>query len=161
METVEHLITNYGYIAIFLMLTLGIVGLPIPDEALMTLVGYFTQNGILNYGFAIVISFTGALVGMLISYSIGRKFGRPLVKKYGKWVGLKEKRMVRVEKWMDKYGAYSLILGYFVPGLRHLTCYFSGISQMKFKTYLLFVAIGAFLWCVTFITIGKVIGVMS
>ncbi|RJS63119.1 DedA family protein [Priestia filamentosa] len=160
MELIENIIKHYGYIAIFLMLTLGIVGLPIPDEVLMTVVGYFTQIGTLNYELAIVISFAGALLGMMISYFIGRKAGRPFIDKYGKWVGLREKRIMKVETWMKKYGPYSIILGYFIPGVRHVTCYFSGITRMNMKTYIFFVGMGAFLWCFIFITIGRFAGVI-
>lgn len=92
MELVQQLIADYGYLAIFLMLVLGIVGLPIPDEVMMTVVGYFTHTDVLNYELSILISFVGALLGMLISYMIGRKAGRPFIDKYGKWVGLKEKK---------------------------------------------------------------------
>ncbi|MDM5188484.1 DedA family protein [Bacillus sp. DX4.1] len=160
MEIIQELIACYGYPAIFLMLVLGIVGLPIPDEVIMTIVGYFTNIHVLNYELAIFISFAGALIGMMISYLIGRKAGRPLIDKYGKWIGLKEKRVMKVERWMKKYGSYSLIFGYFIPGFRHVTCYFAGIGKMEFKTYITFAAIGAFLWCFTFITIGKVIGII-
>lgn len=73
MELVQQLIADYGYLAIFLMLVLGIVGLPIPDEVMMTVVGYFTHTDVLNYELSILISFVGALLGMLISYMIGRK----------------------------------------------------------------------------------------
>ncbi|MBU8887590.1 DedA family protein [Bacillus sp. FJAT-27001] len=161
MELVQQLISDYGYIAIFLMLTLGIIGLPIPDEVMMTLVGYFAHLNVLNYGLSILISFIGALLGMIISYFIGRKAGRPFINKFGKWVGLKEKRMEKVDRWMKKYGPYTIILGYFIPGIRHVTCYFSGIGRMEFKIYLCFAAIGAFLWCFIFITIGKFIGVIN
>ncbi|MBD0408427.1 DedA family protein [Bacillus siamensis] len=161
MELVQQLISDYGYIAIFLMLTLGIIGLPIPDEVMMTLVGYFAHIKVLNYELSILISFIGALLGMIISYFIGRKAGRPFINKFGKWVGLKEKRMEKVDRWMKKYGPYTIILGYFIPGIRHVTCYFSGIGRMDFKTYLCFAAIGAFLWCFIFITIGKFIGVIN
>ncbi|KOP72703.1 hypothetical protein AMS59_17515 [Lysinibacillus sp. FJAT-14745] len=160
MQLIQDLITSYGYLAIFLMLLLGIVGLPIPDEVLMTIVGYFTNIHLLNYELAIFISFAGALIGMMISYLVGRKAGRPLIIKYGKWIGLKEKRMMKVEKWMKKYGPYSLVFGYFIPGFRHVTCYFAGIGKMELKTYITFAAIGAFLWCFTFISIGKVIGII-
>lgn len=51
--------------------------------------------------------------------------------------------MMKVEKWMKKYGPYSLILGYFIPGVRHVTCYFSGIGKMDLKTYVAFAAIGS------------------
>ncbi|MGG2106661.1 DedA family protein [Lysinibacillus pakistanensis] len=161
MEMIQELVASYGYLAIFLMLVLGIVGLPIPDEVLMTIVGYFTNIHVLNYELAIFISFAGALTGMLISYLIGRKVGRPLIDKYGKWIGLKEKRVIKVERWLKKYGAFSLIFGYFIPGFRHVTCYFAGIGKMELKTYITFAAIGAFLWCFTFITIGKVIGIIQ
>ncbi|MBN8252217.1 DedA family protein [Priestia flexa] len=117
---------------------------------MMTTVGYFTNTDLINYGPAIIISFFGSLLGMMISYMIGRKAGRPFIDKYGKWVGLKEKRMIQVEKWMKKYGPYSIILGYFIPGVRHLMCYFSGIGKMKLKRYIAFAAIGAFLWCFVF-----------
>lgn len=160
MELVQQVIADYGYLAIFLMLLLGIIGVPIPDEIMMTVVGYFTNINVLNYELAILVSFAGALLGMLISYMIGKKAGRPFIDKYGKWVGLKEERMSKVSKWMEKYGPYSLIFGYFIPGVRHITCYFSGVSKMKFKTYILFAAIGAFLWCFTFITIGRGIGII-
>lgn len=161
LESVEQIIANYGYIAVFLLLTLGIVGLPVPDEVLMMLVGYFTNVGTLNYELAVLFSFGGALVGMTISYFIGYKAGRPFLDKYGKWVGLKEKRMRKVEQWMEKYGSYSLIIGYFIPGVRHITCYFSGIARMDLKQYFLFVAIGSLLWTSVFITIGRMAGVIT
>ncbi|SDE43035.1 membrane protein DedA, SNARE-associated domain [Priestia aryabhattai B8W22] len=160
MEQIEEFITGYGYIAIFLMLVLGIVGLPIPDEVMMTIVGFFTHTGVLNYPLAIIVSFFGALLGMMISYLIGRKAGRPFIDKFGKWIGLKEKRMLKVENWLKKYGPYSLIFGYFIPGIRHVTCYFSGIGKMELKTYTLFAAIGAFLWSFIFITIGRMVGIL-
>lgn len=79
------------------MLVFGIIGLPIPDEVMMTIVGYFTNIHVLNYELAILVSFAGALSGMLISYIIGRKAGRPVIEKYGKWIGLKEKRIIKFE----------------------------------------------------------------
>lgn len=160
MELIQQLISDYGYLAIFLMLVLGIIGLPIPDEVMMTVVGYFTSIHVLNYELAILVSFLGALIGMLISYTIGRKAGRPFIDRFGKWVGLKEKRMTKVEKWIHKYGPYSIIFGYFIPGVRHVTCYFSGIGKMNLKTYILFASIGAFLWCFIFISFGRFIGVI-
>ena len=158
MELVNDLIMHYGYIAVFFMLMLGIIGLPIPDEFVMVLIGYFTHIGTLSYTLSIIICFTGSLLGMVISYFIGKKAGRPIIDRFGKWIGLKEKRIVRVENWMGKYGSYSIIFGYFVPGIRHITCYFCGVSHMRLRSYILFAGIGAFLWCFIFITIGRFLG---
>lgn len=65
MELVQQLIADYGYLAIFLMLVLGIVGLPIPDEVMMTVVGYFTHTDVLNYELSILISFVGAFLPIM------------------------------------------------------------------------------------------------
>ena len=58
-ELVNDLIMHYGYIAVFFMLMLGIIGLPIPDEIAMMLIGYFTHIGTLDFTFSIIICFTG------------------------------------------------------------------------------------------------------
>ena len=54
MELVNDLIMHYGYIAVFFMLMLGIIGLPIPDEFVMVLIGYFTHIGTLSYTLSII-----------------------------------------------------------------------------------------------------------
>ncbi|HEU4962629.1 MAG TPA: DedA family protein, partial [Bacilli bacterium] len=48
-ETVLELVTTYGYFGLFVSLVLGIVGLPIPDEILMTYCGYLVSQGTMNY----------------------------------------------------------------------------------------------------------------
>lgn len=80
MELAKELISQYGYFAIFGMLVLGIVGLPIPDEVMMTFVGYLSSIHILNYEMCLLISFSGAISGMLISYFLGKKIGKPVAR---------------------------------------------------------------------------------
>lgn len=160
MEIANQLISEYGYFAIFILLTLGIFGLPIPDEALMTLLGYFTHIGTLNYGLTIFIATLGALLGMVISYIIGKKAGRPLINKLGKWLRIKESRILKVEAWIKRFGPFSLLIAYFIPGVRHLTFYFCGIAHMRLRTYMLYGGIGALVWCFIFITIGKLLNIM-
>ncbi|MCZ1264672.1 MULTISPECIES: DedA family protein [Paenibacillus] len=161
MEFAREFIGQYGYFAIYGLLALGVIGMPIPDEVMMTFVGYLASISVLNYSVSIVVSFGGAFTGGLLSYTIGKKAGRPLVEKYGKWVGVNAKRLGRVESWFLKYGYWSIILGYFIPGIRHLMCCFSGISRMAIGRYVLFSSIGAFIWCVVFISIGFYVGVLT
>ncbi|WP_144937258.1 DedA family protein [Paenibacillus sp. 32O-W] len=159
MEFVQEMIAQYGYLALYCLLALGIIGLPIPDEVLMTFVGYLASMGILRYTAAVVVSLLGSMSGMILSYELGRKIGKPLVWKFGKWIWLTPKRLEKAEGWFNRYGKWAVSFGYFIPGIRHLTCYLSGVSGMKRTTYWLFAAIGAVVWCVLFITIGYFIGV--
>lgn len=158
MASALQFLSDYGYVAILFLLTLGIVGLPIPDELLMTAVGYLTLIGTMKLPYALFFSFVGALSGMLISYLIGKRAGRPFLDRFGRWVGLKQHRIAKVERWMNKYGPFSIVIGYFIPGLRHVTCYLCGISRMPLRKYCLFASIGAFVWCLIFIMAGRILG---
>ncbi len=152
------LIWTYRYMALFGLLALGIIGLPIPDETLMTFVGSLTAYGHMNFALSVAVSFAGSMSGMLISYWIGRRVGKPFLDRYGKWFGLNPSRLVKGEKWFLKHGVWAITFGYFVPGVRHLTCYLAGMSGIRFLRYVVFAGSGALVWCFTFVTLGRIIG---
>ncbi|MGO4276241.1 DedA family protein, partial [Paenibacillus sp. TAF58] len=124
----QDIIIQYGYIAIFFCLALGIIGLPVPDEILMTIVGYLSSLGLILFPISLAVSFFGAMTGMLCSYALGRKFGKPLLWKYGKWIKLTTTRLENTKTWFERHGPWAICIGYFIPGLRHLTCYYAGVS---------------------------------
>jgi len=158
MVQIEEIISQYGYYAIFSLLALGIIGLPVPDEVLLTFVGYLVNSKVLSAVGAVSVSFCGAMSGMLISYMLGRKVGKPLLWKYGKWIKLTPARLDKVERWFDKFGPWTIVFGYYIPGIRHLTCYMSGVSGISLRKYLLYAGGGALLWVIIFITLGYFIG---
>lgn len=161
MNWVMETVSQYGYAAIYILLAVGIVGLPIPDEILMTTVGYLASIQTLDYMPSIAISFLGAMTGMMLSYWLGRTFGHPLLIRYGKYVFLTPDKLDKVAHWFKRYGGWTILIGYFIPGLRHLTCYFSGISGMRFRNYFFIASLGALLWCSIFITMGHALGRMT
>jgi len=161
MDVVQQLISQHGYFAIYGLLAIGIMGLPIPDEVMMTFVGYLSSISVLNCQGALLVSFLGSMTGMLVSYYIGRKIGRPFLDKYGKWLRLTPARLKRTERWFLRYGPWTLLIAYFIPGIRHLASYFSGMSGMSQRKYLLFACVGAFSWCSFFIGFGYFIGVLA
>ncbi|GGG27735.1 putative membrane protein YbfM [Lysinibacillus alkalisoli] len=159
MGTVENLIMDYGYFALYGILALGIIGLPVPDEILMTFVGYLTSTHVMSFTIALIVSILGSITGMMVSYTIGRKVGKPFLLKYGKYVKLTEKRIDKVENWFNRYGPWTINIGYFIPGFRHVTSYIAGTSGMNQRKYIIFASIGAVIWCVTFLIIGHKVGV--
>ena len=70
-------ITQYGYAGIFLLLMLGIVGLPVPDETLLTFVGYLSFQGKLALLPSVTAAFLGSSTGISVSYGVGRVAGSP------------------------------------------------------------------------------------
>ncbi len=155
---VFYLIHHYGYMGLSGILVLGIVGLPLPDETLLTAVGYLVYRGHLSYFPAILAGIFGAGAGITVSYLIGRLFGRPMIIHYGKRIFLSERRLLAVETFFDRYGGVSLLIGLFIPGVRHITAIAAGLAKMDISRYAFFAYTGVCLWVITFITLGRFAG---
>lgn len=158
MPWIIEMISQYGYLAIFGLLALGLIGLPVPDELLMLFVGYLSSTMVLDFSVSVLVCFIGSITGMLISYTIGLRLGQPMVDKYGKWIGLTPKRFSSVKRWFFRFGNWTVFIAYFVPGLRHVTSYISGISAMSFRKYLVVTVAGALTWSLLFVSIGYFVG---
>jgi membrane protein DedA with SNARE-associated domain len=151
-------ISQYGYFAIFLLLTLGIVGLPVPDETLLAFSGYLAFKGNLSLPLAFAAAWGGSTCGITISYYLGRTFGLKLIHRYGRYVRITEEHVMKAHAWFDRVGHWGLTFGYFVPGVRHLTAYAAGMSEVAPRQFALFAYSGGFLWAATFLSIGYFLG---
>lgn len=149
---------HYGYVGIFGVLVLGIIGLPIPDEVLMTFAGYLIWKGKLHYFPTVLTAILGSFSGMSLSYFVGRKFGYPLLEKYGGRIHFTKEKLEHSRRWFKKFGKFALTIGCFIPGIRHVTAYFSGISKWSYRTFFIFAAPGSTIWVVTFVTLGTYLG---
>lgn len=158
MGDVTAYIDQFGYIVLFIALLLELLALPLPGEVLMSYTGFLVYKGDLNWILSILIAGFGSCLGMTISYWIGYKLGKPFFEKYGYRVHLGPKRLESTSLWFSKYGNKLLIIAFFIPGIRHITGYFSGITRLPYRTYAIFAYTGAFLWVTVFISLGKILG---
>src|ERR1035438_4573800 len=151
-------IAQYGYLAIFSLLVLGIVGLPVPDETLLTFTGYLVFRGHLSPGPAFLSGFAGSACGITLSYTLGRTFGLALVHRYGRYVRITPEHVAKAHAFFRRAGHWSLTIGYFIPGVRHFTAYAAGMSDLEYPTFALFAYAGAAIWAATFIGLGYLLG---
>lgn len=159
--TSAHLLVwihQYGYVGLAGILILGIVGLPLPDETILTAVGYLIYRGHLAYLPSLLSGIIGGGIGITLSYAAGAWIGRPLLLRLGRHVGLTEPRMATVERYFDKYGSVSLIAGFFVPGVRHVTAIVAGLGGMPYPRFALAAYTGVCIWVTAFITLGRFAG---
>lgn len=152
-------IYHFRYVGLFILLLCGLVGVPVPDEFLMTFSGFQTSLGRMDFGKTLLVAALGSYLGMSLSYWIGRRLGIPFLHKIAPYLHLNEKKIAQAEKWFQCYGDRLIVIGYFFPGFRHFTAYFSGMSKLHYGRYSLLAGIGALLWSVTFISLGRVLGV--
>ncbi|MBA4493199.1 DedA family protein [Paenactinomyces guangxiensis] len=157
-QSLIDLLQEYGYLGIFLFLVLGIVGLPLPDEIMMTFIGYLTSIGQLNLALTYLSALAGSACGITISYMLGTKLGYPFLRKYGNKIFITRRRLRITQVLFRKYGNWLLFVGYFIPGVRHVTAYLAGISKLPYSRFSLFAYSGAMVWCATFIGLGHILG---
>jgi len=157
-QTLMEWLLEYGYIGIFLFLVFGIVGLPLPDEIMMTFVGYLSSVGRLNLYLAFASALTGSLCGITVSYFLGWRLGYPFLKKYGPKFFITRRRLRITQFLFRKYGNWVLFFGYFIPGVRHVTAYLAGISNLPWPRFGLYAYTGGLFWCFTFIGLGYQVG---
>ena len=158
MTNVFEWVTQYGYLGIFSLLVAGIIGLPIPDETMLAFAGYLVFRQVLHPAPTVSAAFLGSVCGITASYTLGRTAGIGLVGKYGPYLRLTAARIDRVHQWYERIGRWTLLIGYFIPGVRHLFAVVAGTSRLRFRVFATFAYTGALVWSLTFISLGYFFG---
>lgn len=157
-ESVLGWVAHYGYVGIFGLLMLGIVGLPIPDETLLMFTGYLIFKHELEPLPAFAAGFLGSICGITVSYALGRMLGLYLVTRLGHFLHIEPEALEQVRAWYERKGKYGLVISYFIPGIRHLAAYVAGSSRLSLPVFATFAYLGGLLWSGSFISIGYVLG---
>lgn len=159
MNSVLLLIFKYRYLGLFVSLMFGIIGLPIPDETILTFSGYLIHKGDLSFIPTILVTYLGSIIGITLSYIFGRTAGLYAIRKYGKYFHITEARLEKAHQWFEKIGRWSLSIGYFIPGVRHITAIIAGSSSLKYYEFAIFAYSGGLVWTLTFLLTGYYVGV--
>jgi membrane protein DedA with SNARE-associated domain len=158
MDAFTHLVAQHGSVALFSLLMLGIVGLPVPEDTLLVFAGVLIYRGHLELAPTMVAAALGSACGISVSYGLGRSLGRLLTKRFGRWLLVTPERVDQVEAWFERVGHWSLFWGYFLPGVRHLTALVAGAAKLRYGDFALFAYGGAVLWSFSFISLGVLAG---
>ena len=154
-NTVLEWVSTYGYAAIFSLLVVGIVGLPVPDEFLLTGCGFLCFEGHLRLVPTTLSAWAGSVCGITLSYAIGRTIGwKFLHSRAGRLLHVRDEHIRLVHDWFDRIGHWALMVGYFVPGVRHFTAIVAGTSKLELGSFAVFAYSGAAIWVSTFLFIG-------
>lgn len=157
-ETLINWLIHYGPVMLFGLLAVGILALPVPEETLMVLTGIIMQSGKIPILDSTLAAYGGSICGITMSYVVGRTAGLYFAHKYGKWFGVTDKHLEKVHGWFERWGKWTLVIGYFIPGVRHFTGLIAGTTYLEYRKFALFAYSGAILWVSTFLSIGYFFG---
>lgn len=145
-DVVSSLISNVGYLGVFVLMILESMIFPVPSEAVLPFAGYLSAQGRFDLFLVSFIASLGSIVGSLISYFVGYFGGKAFVLKTGKYFFLDRHHLEVTHKFFDRYGSKTVFISRFIPVIRHLISIPAGFARMNLKKFVLFTFVGAFLW---------------
>ena len=149
-------IGQYGYSAIFFILVGGIVGVPVPDQLLLVVSGYLVLTHSLSLVPTLIAAILGSVVGISASYALGRGSGSYLSK-----VRFAANRLHNARQWFERFGGWTLVIGYFIPGIRNLIGFTSGMMRLKLPYFAKYAYAGAVMSSVTCVLVGYFLGAQA
>lgn len=143
----EHLIQQYGYGVVGLVICLEAMGLPLPGESLLIATAiYSATTHKLAIEWVLVSAALGAIMGDNLGYLIGYRLGRPLLEKYGPKVYLTVERQRLGQYLFLRYGGIVVFVGRFVAFMRTFVSLLAGANHMHWARFLLWNALGGIAW---------------
>ena len=119
---------------------------PLPSELVMPFAGFLAGQGVFSFWMVVASSVVGSLLGSLLSYAMGFYLGRGFIIKYGKFFLLHEADLIKTEQWFARRGGITILIGRFVPVVRHLISIPAGTAKMNVWKFLAYTGIGALGW---------------
>ncbi|MBO5414916.1 MAG: DedA family protein [Bacilli bacterium] len=157
-DFVFDLITQYGYLGMFLGMVLEAVIIIIPSEAILATGGIFASKEIFSFWPTFFIGLLGSVFCAIVIYLMGYYGGKPFIKKYGKYFFMKEEDIEKSDSWFNKYGLYAALIGRNFPIVRTLISLPIGIMRLSFVKFLIYTIIGSIPWTFVFVYVGYALG---
>ncbi|MEK7448614.1 MAG: DedA family protein [Planctomycetota bacterium] len=147
-------IGQMGYPGIFLLMALESSFFPFPSEVVMIPAGYLAYQGEMNFYLCVGAGIAGSLAGAYFNYFFIVYLGRPVIEKYGRYVGLSKDSFERTCVFFNKHGEITTFTGRLIPGIRQVISLPAGLARMNLLRFSLYTALGAGIWVTILTCIG-------
>ncbi len=143
---VSQLVETFGYPLLFLTVMAESSGVPIPGETALITAAVLASRGKMHIELVIPIAAAGAIVGDNIGYTIGRKGGRWLLERPGRFRRQRLQALELGEPFFERHGPKAVFFGRFILGLRVWASWLAGATHMRWRSFFLWNALGGICW---------------
>jgi len=151
-DLVTQVYETVGYVGVALWVAIESVIIPIPSELVLPFAGFLVGQGDAvepltggpwNYWLVVLAGTVGATVGALVAYAIGAYGGRPILERWGRYVGVSATDLDRAETFFARYGDAASFFGRMLPVIRSLVSFAAGIAHMPILRFTIFSFLGS------------------
>ncbi len=149
----------YGIILLAAMLEASpLFGLVVPGQLIILIAGFLVKRGILDFWDTIFLAAAGAILGDLIGYGLGRKYGVSFITTYGKYFFFRKEHFKKTEEIMKHHAGKTLIIGRFNSLTRAFAPFVAGSTNVPLGKFLIYNVIGGLGWATCFVLLGFIFG---
>ncbi len=157
-QFVINTISTLGYSGVALLMAIESAAIPLPSEVIMPFSGFLVSEGRFTLFGISLAGAIGSVLGSWVTYWIGKYGGRPLVRRYGRWVLITEHDLDLVDRFFARFGSWATFIGRLLPVVRTYISIPAGISQVSFWPFTFASFAGSFIWSGFLGWIGLVLG---
>ncbi len=155
----DHLLHAYGYAAVFAAPLIESTGIPFPGETILLVAAvYAATTGRLSVVGVVAAAAAGAILGDNVGYGLGRLFGHRLLVRFGGWVRLTPERLLLLHRFFEHRGPLAVFAARFIAVLRTFGAIMAGAAEMRYRTFLIFNALGGSAWATGYGLLGFELG---
>ena len=150
LEIITNVYDAMGWPGVVFLMGIESAAIPFPSELIMPLAGWLLieakGESAWMLGLAAFYGALGNLLGSWVAYWISLKGGRPLLKKYGRYVLLTQHDVDRAEQWFQKYGELAVFASRLLPVVRTFISIPAGIARMNIWKFSFYTFVGSYPW---------------
>jgi membrane protein DedA with SNARE-associated domain len=159
---VQHFITSYGYVAVFLLMLAESACIPVPSEVIMMLGGALAAGAVAgthpNLVLVIVAGVAGNVAGSYLAWAVGRYAGQAAVRRWGGRVGLRRHDIDRASRWFERRGTAAVLVSRMVPVVRTFISLPAGFAAMRPVRFGVYTLLGCIPWTTGLAVAGYALG---
>lgn len=151
-------INDLGYSGVALLMGIESAAIPLPSEVIMPFSGFLVSEGRFSLQGIAIAGAVGSVFGSWVTYWIGKYGGRPLVRKYGRYVLITEHDLDLVDRFFARFGIWATLIGRVLPVVRTYISIPAGIARVPFWSFTLTCFVGSYVWSLLLGWIGFKLG---
>jgi membrane protein DedA with SNARE-associated domain len=153
-----HFPSTVGYAGVALLVGIESAGVPVPGETSLIAAAVLASQAHLSLPLVIALAAGGAIIGDNVGYVVGRRGGRWLLTRPGRWHRSRMHLLERGEAFFARHGAKAVFLGRWIPWLRVTAAWLAGASRMPWPRFLFWNALGGIAWATSIGIAAYVLG---
>ncbi len=162
-EWILNITQGLGYFGVVILMAIESSFLPLPSEIIIPPAAYLASQGKMNLMLIIVAGTLGSMIGAAVNYFLSLYLGRLVVYKLAgtraaRFVLITPEKIARVEAYFLSNSKSATFFGRLIPVVRHLISIPAGFCRMPFGSFMLYTALGAFIWVSILSALGYLVG---